>query len=75
MQQVHSDPAHFSPSKERKILLKKKGRQKKIKRQISVWRTLQKERNDECHLEFPAWFICNIHKCVFIQKLCLGSGN
>lgn len=24
MQQVHSDPAHFSPSKERKILLKKK---------------------------------------------------
>lgn len=72
MQQVYSDHAHFSPVKEKYYFFKKK---KKMKRQISAWGTLQKERNNECHLEFPTWFICNIHKCVFIQKLCLRSGN
>jgi len=56
MQQVYPDRAHFSPVKKRKLLFKKRERErkKKMKRQINSWRTLQKERNYECHLYFPA---------------------
>lgn len=68
-------PTSLQLKKEKYYLKKIKKREKKIKRQIKAWRTLQKERDDECHLEFPAWFNCNIHKYVFIQKLCLRSGN